>query len=1135
MENPAFTGEVCVGHPVSVMTGVVYTAWHDFTFPGPWEIIWSRFYSTSNLTLSALGRGWQSPYFMYLRERPPLTVLVHDDGEAGFLPDPVTQDMVNCPHRMQLFKEKNRYRVWAWKEGVNYYFEQADLTQPVWRLVEFVRRTGERSSLEYDAAGRLVAIDQLPLRRIQITYNSSGLIERVELVDPKSRQPVVLVSYAYDPRSRLIAVTDGSGAAIRYGYDDADRLISETNRLGATFHFEYDDQGRCFHTFGDGGFSERFLTFEKNARRTRVRDGQGSEWIYDANDRGLIIREQDPLGAVWKHTFDPADRLAISESPLGHFLLLTYNDVGHLTKIQDGMGRTSEFEYGPLQLPIKMIHADGTFETWEYDTKGNLTARTDEAGSRTVYERDAQGRLSAAITPRGHRTDLSYAPDGRSHELRDSFGFLRFEYDVRGELIRKSDSRGVIAAYAYDNRGNLTTLTNADGSVFRFAYDVNGHITSDTDEVGNATHYRYDRFGTMVERINPDGSAVRMSHDKEGRMTAIENENGDRCTFRLNLLGTVVEQTFFDGRTETYTFDSCGQLVTIRKPDGTDIRYKYDAVGRTLEIVSGKQVLARFEYDSRERITVADSPASKVEFAYNAVGAVVSESQCGHVVKNEYDAEGNCLSQQYVSGPGGNVRFEYDLRRRLIGMRHDNDSLQEMTYDGADQLLRRIFAGRSEETRAYDSRGRMTEQVVKSANGTTLARREYGYDAADNLLGRMDLRSGRVQFRYDARSRLIERTPPVGPQETISYDSCGNLRSFKGAPFTSLGNRLLSGQTRRYVYDANGLTTEIQESTGNTVLGYDPLERLAKVVTPAGLTIAYGYDAFTRRVFKKSTEGETEFVWAGHQMRAEKRADGSVIEYLNIRYNPLAQWSNGTWYAVIADQNLVPREILGPQGSITWRVDYDAFGAVTAETGSIVSSPFRSPGQYADSETGFYQNRFRYYDPQTARLIQPDPIGIFGGLNEYVYCANNPVNFRDPLGLTCGFAHFRIVFNPKVGSKADYIAKRDSFNQARQNPKAIIPTKANYDANIRPKANQEAAAARAGGGFTSSQDADHPGDVRATGLLGQTLQPLDSGVNRSVGSQVGHQVRSNPGPGGFPAGQRTPMMDLVDQNGKPIP
>ena len=41
----------------------------------------------------------------------------------------------------------------------------------------------------------------------------------------------------------------------------------------------------------------------------------------------------------------------------------------------------------------------------------------------------------------------------------------------------------------------------------------------------------------------------------------------------------------------------------------------------------------------------------------------------------------------------------------------------------------------------------------------------------------------------------------------------------------------------------------------------------------------------------------------------------------------------------------------------------------------------------------------RWYDPITGRWLSKDPIGISGGLNQYVFVGNNPVNFRDPFGL----------------------------------------------------------------------------------------------------------------------------------------
>ncbi|MCP5005566.1 MAG: hypothetical protein GY941_16755, partial [Planctomycetes bacterium] len=56
-------------------------------------------------------------------------------------------------------------------------------------------------------------------------------------------------------------------------------------------------------------------------------------------------------------------------------------------------------------------------------------------------------------------------------------------------------------------------------------------------------------------------------------------------------------------------------------------------------------------------------------------------------------------------------------------------------------------------------------------------------------------------------------------------------------------------------------------------------------------------------------------------------------------------------------------------------------------------------GREWDEKAGLYYYRARYYDANTGRFIQGDPIGFAGGdVNFYVYVQNNPVNFIDPVG-----------------------------------------------------------------------------------------------------------------------------------------
>jgi RHS repeat-associated protein len=60
--------------------------------------------------------------------------------------------------------------------------------------------------------------------------------------------------------------------------------------------------------------------------------------------------------------------------------------------------------------------------------------------------------------------------------------------------------------------------------------------------------------------------------------------------------------------------------------------------------------------------------------------------------------------------------------------------------------------------------------------------------------------------------------------------------------------------------------------------------------------------------------------------------------------------------------------------------------------------PIRFQGQWADEETGLHYNRFRYYDPEAAQYMSPDPIGLNGGMRSQGY-VDNTRSWIDPLGL----------------------------------------------------------------------------------------------------------------------------------------
>ena len=75
--------------------------------------------------------------------------------------------------------------------------------------------------------------------------------------------------------------------------------------------------------------------------------------------------------------------------------------------------------------------------------------------------------------------------------------------------------------------------------------------------------------------------------------------------------------------------------------------------------------------------------------------------------------------------------------------------------------------------------------------------------------------------------------------------------------------------------------------------------------------------------------------------------------------------------------------------------EFDIYGKIRTFAGrSLNDCPFRCQGQYEDSETGLYYNRFRYYSPDEGMYISQDPIGLEGNnptLYGYTIDSNRPL------------------------------------------------------------------------------------------------------------------------------------------------
>ena len=214
--------------------------------------------------------------------------------------------------------------------------------------------------------------------------------------------------------------------------------------------------------------------------------------------------------------------------------------------------------------------------------------------------------------------------------------------------------------------------------------------------------------------------------------------------------------------------------------------------------------------------------------------------------------------------------------------------------------------------------------------------------------------------------------------------------------------QLPNGESQYFVYDTENqlAKADIKKNSGETQ------------------TWEYAYDPFGRRLSKERTDKgalqstapkRTHFVWDGSRLLQEHNYRGNYTYVYTDQdsYEPLAQvflnaQDNKQYLAYFHnDQIGIPKEMTDQFGNLVWYGEYTAWGKLHKDERvyKYAHQPFRLQNQYFDEETGLHYNFFRYYEPDSGRFVNQDPIKLFGGNNLYIYARNTQI-WTDPLGLS---------------------------------------------------------------------------------------------------------------------------------------
>jgi RHS repeat-associated protein len=352
------------------------------------------------------------------------------------------------------------------------------------------------------------------------------------------------------------------------------------------------------------------------------------------------------------------------------------------------------------------------------------------------------------------------------------------------------------------------------------------------------------------------------------------------------------------------------------------------------------------------------------------------------------------------------TNYQYDAVGRLQKLTDGNGAnIITYTYDSIGRLAREDNGNGTYTTYSYDIVGQLTNIVNYQANNTINSRFDYTYDSLGRRTSSTTL-EGKTTYSYDATGQLTSVVLPNNRTISYEYDAAGNRISVKDSGATTAYstnnlNQYTNVGSATYTYDKDGNLIAKKQGSQTWNYSYDTENRLVGVVSSEG-TWRYEYDALGNRIASIKDGQRTEYLLdpTGLGDVVGEYSSGNVARYTHgLGLVSRVDGSNTpSFYDTDAIGSVVG--LSGTSGSYLNSYSYLPFGEDLTKTETI-ANPFEYVGQFGvmDEGNGLDFMRARFYTPVEGRFMNPDPIGINGGINLYQYGSNNPISFIDPDGL----------------------------------------------------------------------------------------------------------------------------------------
>jgi RHS repeat-associated protein len=955
------------------------------------------------------GYGWSGPYSSHLefnKESGAVTVVQENGATAIF----------NLSGGV--------YVPGAWiqatlvKEGENYVFtlptQEKLKFNSEGKLIEQKDRNGNALTFIYES-GKLTVVKDAAGRALAFLYTGAQVTTVIE--------PMLhVVKYGYESGNLTSVTLPGAEAARwKFKYDASHQLTEMTDGRGGVVKTEYDEKHRVKKQTDP---MERVTKFEygepEGHKTTTITEPNGSTTFEKFNEAG------EPLEVI---------RVKGGGVGLERKTTKEYNTAYALIKATDALGHSTTFEYnGAGDLTLEK-DAEGNEAKWTYNATHDVETETTPKGEKTTYKRDSHGNVEAIERPApGETTQKSsfkHAANGDLESATDPLGHeTKFEYDTYGDVKAVTNAAGDKTTWTYDKDGQQLTEVSPRGNEegakaeefeTKTERDAQERPIKVTDPLGHETKFAYDKNGNLESTTDALGHATKYTYNADDEQTKVEGANGTVAEAAYDSMGGVKSRTDGNGYTNKYEHDALEQLTETIDPLERKAKREYDVAGNLKKTEDALGRTVSYSYDNASRPTKVDySEASTTDVTY------------------KYDKDGNVI--EMTDGTGTTTR-EYDQLDRLTEVKDGAKEVVKYKYDLGNEVAELVYPNGETVKRAFDKAGRLEKVTDWLGKETAFA---YNRDSEPKTMTFPSTTSNVDEYAYNRADQLTEvsmkKKAEVLASMSYTRDKIGQIEKSTEVGFPEVpeykyeydaGNRLLKSNGSLFEYDKANNVTKISPATytydkadqiataSNATFEFNKLGQRIKETPSGGSATTYSYDQAGNLVESKSPEAENTFKYDGMGLRMKETKGASTYPMnwdlttglpLMIRGGndyfiygpgglPIEQITSGSATYLHHDQLGSIRVLTNPSGEVSGTYRYGPNGAFWKRTGTQTSQ-MGFAGQYR-MRTGnqLIYLRARTYDPVTAQFLSGDPAVQQTG-EPYSYAADNPINLRDPAGLS---------------------------------------------------------------------------------------------------------------------------------------